>query len=222
MAYSGQFLKLTWEWSVLGTDEIANTSLNFTTSPGWSGASGQLTALGAGSHLTNIYAMMQSLVTNLGQADYSVLHAVKAAAIGTDGTYIAEPIVYEQLSPTAGEATQVPAQVTICASLRSGFTIGGGNYGRMYIPHCLPGMTAGSPYLNAANMADLAGLIKTFVNDVSDEVNVAGPSVVFPAIMSNKGSGTGKQIIQVGTGRVPDTQRRRRNRLDDTATLVSL
>ena len=222
MAYSSQFIKVTWQWKILGTDEIANTSLNFTSSPGWTGAAGNLTAMGGGNTLSTLMTDMKNLINYIGQADYSALSSVKAAAIGTDGHYLVDPIEYEATAPVAGTESNIPPQITLCASLRSASSLGSGNYGRMYIPFTLPVMGNDSPYIEPSNVAGICEVLKTFVNNANITVNAAGPSVVFPAIMSNKGSGTGKRITRVGTGKVLDTQRRRRNRLDDTATLVSL
>nr|CRY96041.1 hypothetical protein [uncultured prokaryote] len=222
MTYSGQFLKITWGFTVLGTDEIADTSLNYTTAPGWTGAVAALGEIATADIGLDLIGDMASFIAQVGWADYSSLQSVKVAAVGTDGHYLAEPYLAEDTTPGHGDQTQLPPQLTMCMSLRSGFTLGGGNYGRMYVPHTRPGLDTGSPYIPTSSMADLAGYGKTFVNNVTDDVNGATTAVLFPAIMSNKGAGTGKGVTQVGFGRVVDTQRRRRNRLDDAATLVSL
>lgn len=220
MTYSGQFLKLTWGFTVDGTDEIADTSLNYTTAPGWTGAAAAL------AELTTDYeeplGLMATMLTSLGWADYSTLRSLKIAAIGTDGNYLVDPAVYETATPVDGDQANIPAQSTLVLSLRTGFTIGGGNYGRMYLPHTCPALEANTPYIAASSMTTIAGYMKTFVNGVTSWVNDQTTAVLFPAIMSNVGAGTGKGVTQVGAGRVVDTQRRRRNKLDDTATLVTL
>jgi len=222
MTYSGQFIRVTWNFTIAGTDEIANTSLNYTTVPGWTGAVAALGEMDAGDALLPLLGNMNSLISALGWADYSILSSIKAAAIGTDGGYLTDAILYEDPSPDQGTQTQTPPQLSLVASLRSGFTLGGGNYGRMYLPHVLPGMASGTPYLVASNLDDIAGYIRDFVNACTSDINADTTAVLFPAIMSNKGAGTGKGITQVGVGPVMDTQRRRRNRLDDSAVLVPL
>jgi len=222
VTYSGQFIKVSWIFNVLGTDEVADTALNFTTAPGWTGAGAALTEIAGGSIGADVLGNMTTLLTALGWADYSTLVAVKFAAVGTDGSYVSEPYVYEAVSPPVGTQANTPPQLTLVASLRSGFTFGSGNYGRMYLPHTAPALESDTPYISASAASAIADYIKTFVNDTTSDINGVTTAVLFPAIMSNKGAGTGKGVTQVGAGRVIDTQRRRRNKLDDTATLVSL
>jgi hypothetical protein len=222
MAYNSQFLKITWGFTVLGTDEIADTSLNYCSAPGWAGAVAALEEITTADIGLDLIGDMASFIQNVGWADYSSLRTVKVAAIGTDGHYLAEPYLAEDTTPAHGDQTQLPAQLTMCLSLRSGFTLGGGNYGRMYVPHTRPGIESGSPYIPTSSMADLSGYGKTFINNVTDDLDGVTTATIFPCIMSNKGAGTSKLVAQVGFGRVVDTQRRRRNRLDDSATLVAL
>jgi len=220
MTYSGQFLKITFGFTVDGTDEIADTSINYTTAPGWTGAVVALSEAdtGYGDALT----FMSTMLTSIGWADYSTLRSLKIAPIGTDGQYLADASVFEDDTPTDGDQANIPPQSTVVLSLRSGFTLGGGNYGRMYLPHTSPALETNTPYISASAATAIAGYGRTFVNDLTDWLNDQTTAVLFPAIMSNVGAGTGKGVTQVGVGRVIDTQRRRRNRLDDTATLVTL
>jgi len=220
MAFDRQHIKITWGFEVNGTDEVADTSLNFTSSSGWAGAAAVIGSLSDAPQ--EFLGHMDAMLTQVGWADYSNLRTVKIAAIGTNGLYVAEPLSHETITPYQGAATQVLPQATVVASLRSGFSLGRANYGRMYLPHTTPGLEAETPYIPASSLPPLAGYIKTFINDVSDSLNLESPSVLFPAIMSQVGAGTAKQIVSVGAGPVVDTQRRRRNRLNDTAVLVTL
>jgi len=144
MAYGGQFLKITWQFTVKSSDEIADTSLNYTSAPGWTGAVAALAELDD----TDLADMRQAYVTemmdldHISWADYSVLNSIKVAAISTAGEYLTDPLVAETDTPSDGTAVGVLPQSTVVLSLRSGFTLGKGNYGRMYLPHTTLGRDA--------------------------------------------------------------------------------
>jgi len=224
MAYGGQFLKITWQFTVKSSDEIADTSLNYTSAPGWTGAVAALAELDD----TDLADMRQAYVTemmdldHISWADYSVLNSIKVAAISTAGEYLTDPLVAETDTPSDGTAVGVLPQSTVVLSLRSGFTLGKGNYGRMYLPHTTLGTVAETPFANATNTAAIAEAGAAFLNSVSATLNAALTATVFPAIMSQAAGTPSKGVTQVAVGNVTDTQRRRRNRLQETYAFESL
>lgn len=224
MAYGNQFLKITWGFTIDGTDEIADTSLNFTSAPSWTGAAAALAELDTGD-LTNLAASyVDDLLDPDGMvwADYSVLASVKAAAIGTNGLYLADPLVAEISGPTQGTATDVLPQSTVVVTLRAASTIGKGNLGRIYPPHTKLPQDAGDPVGNSDARVAAAAAAKDFVNSCQTILNGALTATVFPVIMS-QATGTPTKIVDsVSVGSVVDTQRRRRNRLQENYTTVSL
>jgi len=218
MAYGNQFLKLTWGFLVNGTDEVAATSLDYTTAPGWTGA---VAALGEIQE-TNLEDLVGQYVTFMANstaiqwATYSHLHSFKVAAIGTDGHYLTDPKVWEAADAgNGGDSGQVVPQASVVLSLRSGFTLGGGNYGRMFLPHTMLPLESNSPRSSMANAEEAAEDAVSFVNGVTAEVNSATTATLFPAIMSQATGLSFKGVTEISVGRVTDTQRRRRNRLDE-------
>jgi hypothetical protein len=218
MAYSGQFLKITWGFTVSNSDEIADTSMHLTTAPGWTGAQAALEDLTAADldDLTIAYRDFMQASQTLAWAGYSNLTSTKVAAIGTNGKYITDPKIDETAIGTIkGTSGGIVPQSTVVLSLRSGFTLGGGNYGRMYLPHCSFAIPNNDPRASAADAAALATAGAGFLNNVSGILNDSIDATVFPAIMSQTTPPTGKGVTQVAVGRVVDTQRRRRNRLSE-------
>lgn len=216
MAYTGQFLSFNWLFTIEGTDEIATTGLDFATEDPWIAAASALdqledTTLEA---LTDEYITMVN-TSDVWWADYSLLQGIKVAAIGTDGHYLTDPRIVDLGSGTDGTAAGVVPQTTMVLSLRSGSSLGTGNYGRMYLPHCGMALVSGGPYAASTGVTGLANAAQTFLQDITAAINVDLTAVVRPRIMSQAGSGSQKVIERVAVGRVIDTQRRRRNRLTE-------
>jgi len=223
VVYSGQFLKFTFQFGIVGTDEIADTSINYTTVPGWSGAAAALAELGS----DVLPGMVGALVTLYGTTggkwcDFSQLKSIKAAAISTAGAYLSEPQLWEDDSPSQGTFIGGSPQLTTVLSLRSGFTLGGGNRGRMYLPHfSMSGLTA-SPFTDPGQAQSLADHSVTMINAWTTAINADTTAVLFPAIMSQTGAGSGKGVTEVRVGNVTDTQRRRRAQLNETYFTATL
>ncbi len=213
MTYQKAFLKISWLFAIGGTEEVAETSLNCsTTGPGTFDAEAALAdmvdgdAVNLGSAIATVLANSNTL-----WADYSDLVNIKAAAVGTDGHYLTDAVVFGGVT-NSGNDSQVLPQSSLVVSLRSMEITGDANFGRMYLPHTAALLETGTPRISATRSTDLATLFATFINDVDTVVSgLAGAP--HPLIMSTKGTGTNKAIIQVACGRVIDTQRRRRNRL---------
>jgi hypothetical protein len=213
MAFPKQFLKLSFLFSIDDTVEIAETSLNISTvgtSP--YDAAAALTALTSGD-ADSISGQLVGTINgpNLLWANYSTYVALKAAAIGTDGHYLTDPVLYPFPGHT-GTHDGVPPQDTVVLTLKTGSTFGKANFGRMYLPHTMAPLESATPRIAASRMpfivADMATMIRN-INTVMDG-EVAASGVV---ILSQIGAGTVKAPVSVAVGRVIDTQRRRRNRL---------
>jgi len=222
--FGGQFLKITWLFKITGTEEIADTSLNYTTVPGWAGAAAALAELDVGdlAAMREFYNDDLMDLAHISWADYSSLFSIKVAAIGTDGAYLTDPKTAETDTPDAGTAVGVLPQNTVVLSLRSGFTLGKGNFGRMYLPHTTLGTVATTPYAAEANAAAIASAGRTFINHVTGTINAATTAVLFPAIMSQAAGTPSRGVTAVAVGRVTDTQRRRRNRLLEQYSVQTL
>jgi len=217
MAYTAQFLKFTFIFGIDGQDEIADTSISYSAGTGWLSAATSLGELAA----TDLEDMAAALLTLYGTsggrwADYSALIAVKAAAVGTDGKYLAEPLLWEDATPTGGTTIGNPAQVTTVLSLGSGATLGGGNRGRMYLPHFYMSQLTNSPFTDGGQAQTLVTNAATMMAAWTTIVDGAVTSSVHPVIMSQASGGNAKRVTTLRVGNVSDTQRRRRNALVET------
>jgi len=221
MAYSGQFLRFSWLYTVAGTDEIADTSLNFSSGSGWTGAVAALAELEVGT-LADVRDEIIETHDYAGRATYSQLVALKVAAIGVDGAYLASPQLIETDVPTSGSTQGVPAQCSVVLSWRSGFTLGSGNYGRMFLPHTRPAFTDGTPYIAPTVQDGISTRAAAFVTAITALINDDTTATMIPSIMSQVGGGGIKEIVSVGVGRVVDTQRRRRNALTENYDFTAI
>ena len=222
--YGNQFLQFDFLFIIENTDEIAMTSINYTTAPGWTGAAAALGELTEDA----FDALQQGMVDLLGPgaggtwADYSTLTAIKASARGVDGLYLTDPRVSESLTNPSGTTGSLPPQCSTVISLRSGFTLGKGNYGRMFLPHHKIPYPAGEARASEAAAGAMAAQAVITVNQWTDAINEDTTAILFPAIMSQAAGTPSKGVTQIGVGRVVDTQRKRRNRLDEDAVLLPL
>jgi hypothetical protein len=143
--------------------------------------------------------------------------AVKAAVIGVDGRYPAEgnaiTSVLAAAAPGAGAGvTNGYPQCTTVVTLRTALLRGKGSVGRMYLPSTAilvnsDGRIAAG---QAQNLANAAGVLISDLNGLLD-----GDISVFGQGVGGTGPGSQRDVTGVRVGRVVDTQRRRRNQLDE-------
>lgn len=219
MAYAREFVRIRFLFSVANTDEIADTGLvlskNDTESPGFDArlALGSLTTTKMDA-LFDTYVAMTLGANGFQWANYSKLIGIKASAHGTNGGYLNSPTERAFTSSNSGSAAQVEPQNTIVMTLWSGLSLGAGNFGRMYLPHTSGTLESTTPRLSASTAQTMATAMAAFVQNVK---TIAGTltGAPEPVIASKLGTGTNKRITQVRCGRVIDTQRRRRNALEE-------
>lgn len=150
-------------------------------------------------------------------SDRSPISWHRFAIIKRDGTYKTDPVINEYIpNLTNAATTQLPPQVSWVASMWSGSTTGRANYGRMYMP--VPATAVPSNGLLSTEVQDGA---RDAVYDLLVGLTAgvtASPlyAELAPAIMSKEGTGYMKEISKIGVGRVLDTQRRRRNALQES------
>lgn len=144
----------------------------------------------------------------------------KLALITEGGDYADEPASYETTPVSPPTTTQLPPQCAYVVSLRSGLSLGRANYGRFYVPvpTWAPGQNGG--LATEAQAASARTAAKTMLKGVEADLQVV-VSTMRLVIMSNLGFGHTKLVSQLGVGRVVDTQRRRRNKLNEGTALVS-
>jgi hypothetical protein len=147
----------------------------------------------------------------------------KVAVLGVDGKYAGDPILAEQLPVSGGfVATGYPPQLAAVVSAWSGTNLGRANHGRSYLPVPHSWMTTTTvlePRVSAAAADGLRDDYLAMVRDIEGEVDTIEANTAW-VIMSKLAAGTTKIVEQVGCGRVIDTMRSRRARLDDEQSYV--
>jgi hypothetical protein len=221
MAFDRQSLRLSLEFTITGTDEVAETGLLITGGLGFAA----LTALAdpTDADLRSFATTYASVVSGGGfvWADYSHLVGVKLAALDTSGHYLAAPREVAPTSPLQGGSTHTPAQLSLEFGLWSGEAIGRANYGKMYLPHTRMLLDSNSPYISSATVATSATAFAAWITGLNGSAGgwTGSPEV---KVMSRLGSGTTKTVQSVRFGRVIDTQRRRRNRLAESYSVAAV
>jgi len=221
MAYDRQFLSLRWGFSIKSSEEIANTGCNFSLNSlpfltvATNLASIDISVLGP-----QLLGRMQSLLTGtvFTWFDWSQLRYIRIAAVGTDGHEIGDAKIYEEtgtLVSGANSQTGVP-QASVCVGLRSGSTTGGANYGRMYIPHTRFNTPSNLAVAATSTASSGVTVFKTFLSGVKTDLDAQMVTDLVPFVMSSKVGQASKPVAQIAIGCVTDTQRRRRNRLEET------
>jgi len=225
MAYDREFLKLSWLFTVNTTTEIAMTSVNLSVIPVWTGALAALEEIddlstGLGQELINNMATLLG-TTGLNWAGFSVLRDVRLAAVGMDGAELADALEFTDTTPPVGTSATTELQDTVCASLRSGSTFGSANFGRMYLPHTRLSRGSG-PTSDSSVTGPIATAFRLMLNTCTSQINVLTTPTVQPFIMGNQAPKPSKPVINVAIGNVTDTQRRRRNQVQETYSVLTL
>lgn len=124
--------------------------------------------------------------------------------------------------PVSGSgSTNFTASASLCVSLLTGAKRGLAARGRIYPPVTPSAVAVGSDGMVIAGNRDaLAAATKTFINDLNEWPGATLPGSPKVVVLGRDGSH--REVTQVSVGSVPDTQRRRRNALVETYTVVSL
>lgn len=225
MAYDREFLKITFGFTITGTDEQAVTSINFSevanTSVNAQAALGEINMPVLGPLLL---ARMSTLLNSASifWAVYSRLNYVRIAAVSAPGPEFAVVKLFEDTTPDAGNDDGVLPQCSIVLSLRSGFTTGSANYGRMFLPHTMHPLASSTPRAAVANTGAFATAAQTFVSGLNTDLNGQVSAVMDPMIMTQVASASSRRVTQIAIGDINDTQRRRRNQLPEIYTFRTI
>jgi hypothetical protein len=147
----------------------------------------------------------------------------KLAVLDKAGHFKFDPMS-EEITPEVmpPQTTVYPAQVAYCVTLWSGGRLGRANYGRFYVP--VPSMIVGQQsegVMTTTNAFNAAAAATAMINAVNGEIDTVGINTR-PAIYSKVGTGTTKVAQYVSVGRALDTQRRRRNSLQEGHNYIEL
>jgi len=155
---------------------------------------------------------------------------VKCSSFGTDGKSDANDTVYSNFEPvaTGANSNQFPPQVALVATLTSNVARGLASKGRMYLPGVVIPMVTGGR-MNSTQRAALALNFKTFLDAVNalphNNVVLNASHGQLNANGTPKLGGYGpvsKAVQGIKVGDVYDTQRRRRNGIQELYNVRAL
>lgn len=148
--------------------------------------------------------------------------SVKMAQLTTSGATMLNNVVYYNYgTPIAGASsgTDNPPQIALVATLTTNTPRGIGSKGRMFLPGIRAAVDS-TAHISSTTVGTIATNFQTFLNGVNTDLGVAGD-----IILASKGRATGTPVAPVNTlvtgiklGNVYDTQRRRRNELNEVYT----
>lgn len=219
MAYAHKHIQLTWGGSYFTDDiwinglHLIDTSLVVSD------------ALDLVFNATTLYDISNVIATvhtsQWGNAPQAELEWFKMALIGTDGKYIGDPIVSDVPAAAGGQTGTLFPQLATAVTLRSDKKRGPAAYGRYYAPVALTVQSTGrvsQPVIDqfvGSQQTMLTNLnIALANNDVSNNVVIGNVSKV--------GAGSQEPVTGVFVGDLVDTQRRRRNKLNEVYTGLSI
>lgn len=155
--------------------------------------------------------------TGIGIIDRCNLSSVKLNRIGADGKYMdAETKEHVFPTPIVGPTSvSIAPQLTLAATLRGSNERARAGRGRMYLPPstAITGLNSDGRVLVNDALAHVKGFhfLLGMLNDVYTSAGVGAVA----GIASKTGTGAFQAVVQSSVGRVIDTIRSRRNKLDE-------
>lgn len=171
-----------------------------------------------------IAARWQTLFTagNMKIGNSHLTTHIKISDLGTDGkTTLSNTVFYQYPSPIAGAQTNpipLPQSALVC-TLRSSIPRGIASKGRMYLPGvAVP--VQGNGHLPTADPENMSTLLKTFFDGVNTDLGIRGDIILASRgrTGANPTTGINAKVTSIRVGDVYDTQRRRRNALQEVYT----
>lgn len=218
MAYPYNFIRLSFGGNIYTNKDIWSNTINF----------------GAGSsnlpvpffeqvsnEIENIATKVETWFKTTGMiSQYCDLAWVKLALIGQDGKYVTNPAVYDFATPVKGANTAaIEPQRSLAVTFETYRLRAPGRYGRIFIPMFAQSVgvdglvtNANSVAVNTATKGLLDGLNDLF----ADPNNLIDQDV--DAIVLSEKTTSHAPILKVKTGRVVDTIRSRRNKINEQYT----
>lgn len=214
MPYPRSFYKVSFSGVLTGTEEIFNFGFHLTTptsaltNTDWNGITDLV-----------LQDTASAMVTSFQQSYMRVpsayeLTSLKVAWIGTDGMYLEAP---KEIQITNGQGgvsnTAYAPQLATVVTLVANKWKDPGKYNRFYVPSV--GLSGEGGRLSPTDALTLASEYATTLKSIEGYFRTSNDNIRLVA-MSNSGSnGSSLEIVQVMVGRIIDTQRRRRNKLEE-------
>jgi hypothetical protein len=148
------------------------------------------------------------------------LTSIKLNRIGPDGRYVDnESQEYIYPAPVVGNTLNLyPAQLSTVVSLHTARERGRGSKGRVYLPPGNGAIVSSDGRLSATSAASIATGFKTLVTSLNTRYTLIGRV----GVASNAGAGRFEHVTELAVGRVPDTMRSRRSKLQEDYQSVAV
>jgi len=220
--------RITWLFDIANSEEVAVTGVS-AAEANWTDVSCK--AAFDGLQPGNIDALdnaMLVFLTAVGQgfafARWGRYTGVKVAAIGANGEYITDPYTKIRATPHVGTQNGPLPQTSICVSFRAESAIGPATRGRMFIPYtsAISWTDGTAPRIDQAYCQSIATYGAAFIGSVNNALEnvIVGQSPacrIFQVTPAGSAAVPAANLIhEVRCGDVVDTQRKRRNRLQET------
>lgn len=214
MAYPKQFIKLTFGGSMAQGQEIWTCGINL------ANEGAEISQLEFNT-LTDpqIQELADLIVTFVEDSDNNVpdgvfLDFVKLALIGVDGKYVGAPREITGQLGQGGVAGGYVPQVATVVSMESGKYRDPGKYNRFYLPTATPASSL-AYQLDEGQATLISNNAASLMSDIRD-LDLLGPTKqLMPCAVTSANVENYLNIEKVRVGRVFDTQRRRRNKLNE-------
>lgn len=222
MTYAQPFLRLSFGGSLAGGNEIWSCNLHLITIG--TVVSPETWLLLASDALPAVGDILEAYVANpavLVPNDVK-LDWVKLALIGTDGKYMAE--AYEQqLDGQGSQAESYLPQASLVNTMVSSKWKDPGRYNRFYLPITINAFPEGAYSLTEFAQTAYLTELKEFIEDINTAFEDIDPGYdTRVGVVSNTASGSQDSVYSVRLGRIVDTQRRRRNALNEAYQQVNV
>lgn len=217
MALPFQVAKVTLSGVCFGGAEIWSTGFHL----GWENQDATAITPTGVADVANAWATFFQSATSYVSGYYEFKEA-KIAMISQDGRTIADSAQYFQpagiVKGAAGNTAQ-PPQVSLVATLANSLPRGLATKGRMFLPGVSSDVDA-TGHLAALWTTGVADNLKTFFDTIYNDADLPGNPVLASV---GRGplltDGAIRNISQIKIGNVYDTQRRRRNALQESYTI---
>ena len=218
--YTSHLLKLTWGGSIAGQDEWTN-QIHLLAGDGSLEDTVQAandTILGA----TLAADLAAAYGGTGGIARYQNLAWIKLSVIDPEGLLVGEPKWYDYTTPVVGTSTvNVPPQDSIVVTLTTPESRGLAYKGRIFLPAGFGDVQGSDGRLTSTQTNAIAQRFKTLFDAINNGFSTVlnAPYVV---VASNVRTGATNRVTGVQVGNLVDTQRRRRNRLNESYATAQL
>lgn len=167
-------------------------------------------------YTTKLTEFHQRAVSNIGSG--AKMNFVKFNKIGLDGKYVNQGATHVRFinPPIAGAiGGNISNQIALCVTLTTDVQRGPASKGRFYLPAPVIAIDD-TGRISAAKANEIMASVRTLLEDLSDSPGLDSDVTPDVVVMSRKpGAPAARYVTGLRIGRVLDTQRRRRNNMDE-------